>query len=116
MVAPIPADALWNAVRDSMQHGSMSFTAKEEDAPRRLVADRLDDNLQPAGSWAWSLQPEGTGTRITVTQHGSVGNPILRFLGAFTGHKRHVDRHLRELAERVGAPNVSINDATTSGN
>ena len=108
MVLPDAPDVVFAAVHDSIQHGSMSFSVTEEHAPRRLVADRLDDNLQPDGTWTWSLEPEGAGTRITISQRASVGNPIVRFLGAFTGYKRHVDRYLRELAERVGSPRASI--------
>lgn len=108
MVVPVALDEAWNAVRDSVQGGSMSFAVREEQAPRRLVADRLDDNLQPAGAWSWLLEPEGAGTRITLTQRGSIGNPIARFLGAYLGHTRQMDLWLRELASRFPALSATI--------
>jgi hypothetical protein len=112
MVAPAAPEAAWAAIRDIMEHGSTSFNVSAEDAPRRLVAIRLDDNLEAAGTWTWLLEPEGAGTRITLTQQGSVENPIARFIAIYAGYTRYIDRHLHELAAQLGAVSITIHDAT----
>ena len=112
MVAPAAPEAVWAAIRDIMEHGATSFTVRTEDASRELVADRLDDNLEGAGTWTWLLQPEGAGTRVTLTQQGSVENPIARFVAIYAGYTRYVDRHLRELAAQLGAHDVAIDNAS----
>ena len=114
MVVPVTPDALWSAVRDSVQRGSMSFTVRTEDAPRLMVADRLDDNMQPAGTWTWSMEADGSTTRITITQRGSVENPISRFISTYAGHARPIDRYLRELAGQLGVHDTAIADATAT--
>ena len=114
MVVPASIDAVWPVVRDSVQQGSVAFAVKTENAPRALVADRLDDNMQPADSWTWAMQPDGDGTRITITQRGSVENPVVRFIATYAGHTRHLDRYLRELAKQLGAQNATIGDATVN--
>lgn len=114
IITPVPVDEAWKAVRDSAEHGTISFAVKEEGAPSRLVADRLDDSQQPDGTWTWVLQPEGSGTRVTVTQRARIGNPIARFLATYVGHTRQVDGYLHTLGSQLGALPQSIAAATPS--
>lgn len=114
MVAPVAPDAVWTAVRDSIEHGSTSFRVQTEDAPIRLVAERLDDNLQPAGTWTWELQQEGAGTKIAITQRASVENPVARFIAIYAGYTRQLDRYLLDLAGQLGAGSPTIANAAPS--
>ena len=114
MVAPVAHDALWTAVRDSIEHGSTSFTVRNEERPFHLVADRLDDNLQPNGTWTWHLQPEGAGTRLTMTERASVENPVARFIAIYAGYTQQLDRYLHEVAGQLGLQELAIKDAPVS--
>jgi hypothetical protein len=50
---------------------------------------------------------------VTITERGSVLNPIYRFIGAhFIGYTRSLDRYLASLAAHHGAPDSAIADAT----
>ena len=99
--------------RETTTRGSITFGLTAEDAPRRMVARILDDDLPFTGEWSWQLVPDGDGTRVTITERGSVGNPIFRFIAAhLMGHTKSIDRYLRGLAERHGAPHIVIDDGT----
>lgn len=94
-------DALrWTEVS---QRGSVSYVADVNDAPSRFTARITDDDLGYSGEWRYTLTPSGTGTRLVIAEHGSVGNPIFRFFGAhFIGFTRGIDAYLRNLALHLG--------------
>ncbi len=97
--------------RETNSRGSITFGVTTEDAPRRLVARILDDDLPYTGEWCWQLEPIGNGTRVTITERGSVSNPVFRFISAHVlGHTTSIDRYLRGLAERHSTHNVIIGD------
>ena len=112
-VMPAAPDTVWKAIRELLTDGSLSFTVTTEEAPHRLVADALDDNLQVAGNWTWTLAPEHDGTRVTITSRGSVGNPVVRFIRTFVGHTRSMDKHLRELGISLDVHSLTIDDLKT---
>ena len=112
-VVPAAPDAVWSTIRDASRHPELAFDVEDEDAPRRLVAALLSDDGPSADTWTWTLQPEGDGTRVIITQRRSIGNPVFRFIGThFIGHTKTLDRYLRGLAELHGARAITIDDAT----
>ena len=42
-----------------------------------------DPELPFGGTWTYELKPEGTGTRLVITERGEVYNPIFRFMSRF---------------------------------
>lgn len=79
----------------------ITYEVAENALPRRLVARIADRNLPFGGTWTWELTAEGTGTRVTVTEHGEVYNPLFRFMSRFVfGHTATIDRVLASLANR----------------
>ena len=98
--------------RETTSRGSMTFGITVDEPPRRMSARILDDDLPFTGEWCWSIEPSGDGTRVTLTEQGSVPNPVFRFIGAhFLGHTRSIDRYLKGLAARHGVPHPEIQDA-----
>jgi hypothetical protein len=98
--------------RETSTRGSVTFGVTQDDPPHRLVAQILDDDLPFTGAWTWEVTADGDGCRITITERGSVGNPVFRFVAAhFLGHTRSLDAYLRALARRHGVPNIVIDDA-----
>lgn len=101
--------------RENSTRGSVAFGVTIEEPPHRLAARILDEDLPFAGEWTWDVIEQDAGARITITERGSVGNPIFRFFGAhFIGHTRSIDAYLNALAEHYGTRAVFIDDATPS--
>jgi uncharacterized protein YndB with AHSA1/START domain len=62
-----------------------------------------DAGLPFGGTWTYELQADGPGTRLLITEHGDVYNPIFRFMSRFVfGHTASIDAFLAALARRVG--------------
>ena len=74
----------------------------EEAVPPTRFVTRIADPDQPfGGTWAFTLAPEGAGTRVTIEERGEVYNPIFRFMSRFVfGHTATMDAFLRSLANR----------------
>ncbi len=143
IVLSAPADAVWATIRDFSRYGdwrhelegaevidteqsqprwrenstrgSVAFGVTIDEPPRRLAARILDEDLPFTGEWTWDVAEHGAGTRITITERGSVGNPIFRFVGAhFIGYTKSMDAYLKALADHHGARAVIIDDAIPS--
>jgi hypothetical protein len=55
------------------------------------------------GTWTHELTPDGSGTRLTITERGWVGNPIFRFVSRFVmGQTATIDSYLHALGKRFG--------------
>jgi hypothetical protein len=74
------------------------------DRPGRLITRIADDKLPFGGRWIITVAPEGTGSRVTVTEDGVVKNPLFRFLSrtvfSLTATQ---EQWLRSLGRHVGA-------------
>lgn len=91
---------------------TIRYGVADEQAPHRFVARILDDDLPFTGEWTWMLETSDGGTRVTLTEHGEVGNPLFRFIGAhLVGYTRTIDAVLNALAIRVGDAAAPIHDA-----
>ena len=81
----------------------VTYRVVESQPPRRLVARIADDNLPYGGQWTYDLAPEGSGTHLTITEHGEVYNPIFRFVSRFfLGYTGTMDGVLRALGTKHG--------------
>jgi uncharacterized protein YndB with AHSA1/START domain len=73
----------------------------ESDPPRRLVK-----NILPGGpfygSWMWELTPEGEQTRLTITEQGTVPNPLFRAMMIFHDNTKSSRDYADALARRLG--------------
>jgi uncharacterized protein YndB with AHSA1/START domain len=138
---PAPADSVWKAITDVAAYPAWRSDVKdvemvaspsgrtawregagddvipmevvESEQPTRLVVRIASDSLPFGGAWTYRLSPEGTGTRITITEAGAVYNPIFRFVSRYiTGHTKTMDDYLRALGRKFGAE-VEPVDAVT---
>jgi uncharacterized protein YndB with AHSA1/START domain len=81
----------------------VTYRLVESQPPRRLVARIADDNLPYGGRWTYDLVPEGPGTRLTITEHGEVYNPVFRFVSRFfLGYTGTMEGVLRSLGTKHG--------------
>ena len=109
----IDADQPQPRWRETSTRGSVAFGVTGETPSERLVAKILDDDLPFSGEWTWSLRDDAGGTEVSITERGTVRNPVFRFIGAhLIGYTSSIDRYLKALAERHGEPGLAISDAT----
>jgi hypothetical protein len=84
--------------REQSGGDTITYETVERSAPRRFVTRIADENLPFGGTWTWELQPEGAGTRVTITERGEVYNPIFRFMSRFViSHTATMEKVLRQL-------------------
>jgi uncharacterized protein YndB with AHSA1/START domain len=95
-----------NGQRRWREHGKndvITYRTETADPPRRLVTRISDETLPFGGTWTYELVPAGTGTRLTITEHGEVYNPIFRFVSRFLlGYTGTMTDVLKSLGTRHG--------------
>ena len=90
-----PAPLTW---RERSGGDLITYEVVESRPHERLVVRIADADLPFGGTWTYELHPEGTGTRVTITEHGQVYNPIFRFMSRFVfGHTATMDKVLRAV-------------------
>ena len=89
--------------RELGNHDVVAYRVVESVPPRRLVTRIADQNLPYGGSWTYDLAPDGSGTRLTITENGEVYNPIFRFVARFfMGYTSTMESVLRALGTKHG--------------
>ena len=84
--------------RERSAGDTITYEATERRAPTRFVARIADRDLPFGGTWTWELQPAAAGTRVTITEHGEVYNPVFRFMSRFVfSHTATMEKVLRQL-------------------
>ena len=80
-----------------------------------LTLQVTDDDTKVQWQWHWEVDASavdvtahGARCRVTLTERGRVGNPVLRFVAALRGHGSHAERTLRALAEHCDAFDVAV--------
>jgi uncharacterized protein YndB with AHSA1/START domain len=103
-VEMLPADSGHVAWREQGKNGAISYVIEQAEPPRRLVTRITDKSLPFGGAWEYVVTPEGTGSRVRITEHGEVYNPVFRFVSRFImGHTATVSAYLKALGARFGA-------------
>jgi uncharacterized protein YndB with AHSA1/START domain len=88
--------------REQGRDGAITFELQEAVAPRRLVTRIADPSLPFGGTWTFVLTSNDRGTRLTITEHGEVYNPLFRFMARFVfGHTATLERFLGDLGRYV---------------
>ncbi|NUQ11176.1 MAG: SRPBCC family protein [Gemmatimonadaceae bacterium] len=83
--------------------GSLTMEVVLSVPPSRLVTRIVGEGLPFGGAWAYDLQPQGNATRVTITEHGEVYNPVFRFVSRYLmGHASTLETYLTNLGKRFG--------------
>ena len=78
--------------------GTLPFRFAARAAPRRLQTVVDSTTLPFSGTWTFELQPAGGGTRVRVTERGTISSPPLRALAPlFSPPDRTLRRYLTDL-------------------
>jgi uncharacterized protein YndB with AHSA1/START domain len=105
-----PATGRQRYVEDS-NSGKMTMEVEQVTPPTRFVTRIVDEGLPFGGAWAHALESQGNATRVTITEHGEVYNPIFRFVSKYImGHTSTIDSYLTSLGHRFGTE-VTLSDA-----
>jgi hypothetical protein len=89
--------------REHGKHDAVTYRVVEADPPRRLVSRIADEGLPYGGTWTYELTPDGSGTRLTITERGEIYNPIFRFVARFVlGYTSTMEDVLRTLGTKHG--------------
>jgi len=100
--------------REHGKDGVIPYRVTESVARSRLVTRIADPRLPFGGTWTYELAPDGTGTRLTITERGEVYNPIFRFVSRFfLGYTGTMDAFLRALGTKHGE-SITPEPATVS--
>jgi uncharacterized protein YndB with AHSA1/START domain len=98
-------------VTEESSTGTMTMEVEELVPPTRFVMRIASEDLPYGGAWAYTIEPEGDATRVTITEHGEVYNPIFRFIAKYViGHNGTMDAYLTDLGRKFGTE-VSPGDA-----
>ena len=85
------------------RHGAMPWVIEVDEPPRRRVTRIVDDGLAFGGAWTWTIDADGAGSRVTLTEDGFIRNPVFRTLAHFAfGYHGTIESFLRALAKRLG--------------
>jgi hypothetical protein len=68
------------------------------------MATRITDtDLGYSGKWTYVFTPEGSNTRVSITEDGVVSNVIFRFLSRYAfGYTATLDAYLKSLGKHFG--------------
>lgn len=60
------------------------------------------------GSWTWELAAEGEATRLTITERGTVDNPLFRAMMIFNDNQKTMRQYGAALGRRLAAQVVEV--------
>lgn len=85
------------------EQGPVPYEVTEQERPHRLVLMTSDPELPFSGSWTFELEPEGGGTRLTITERGTIDNPLFRFMArTFMDPAATANTYLVDLGAHLG--------------
>ena len=100
VLAPVDGRQSW---REKGPNGAITYAMMSVEPPSRLVTRITDRDLPFGGEWEYLIAPEGSGSRLTITERGEVYNPVFRFVSRFVmGHTATIDGYLRAISTRLG--------------
>jgi uncharacterized protein YndB with AHSA1/START domain len=103
-VEMLPADSGHVAWREHGKNDAITFAIEQAEVPRRLVTRIAEKGLPFGGSWEYLVTGDGSGSRVQITEHGEVYNPVFRFVSRFImGHSATASAYLKALGARFGA-------------
>jgi uncharacterized protein YndB with AHSA1/START domain len=92
--------------------GPVTYEVTEQERPSKLVLMTADPELPFSGSWTFELEPAPGGTRLTLTERGTIDNPLFRLVARVlmdpaataTTYLADLGRHLGEVVTPQAPP------------
>ena len=92
--------------REVAGFGPVTFIVDESVPSQRYVVRILDETLPYGGRWIFELEPrgpDGSHTRLTITEEGEVKSFLFRALSRFFSPTKTIGDYLKNLGRRLGA-------------
>ena len=93
-----PVTRVWEAVSDPrIGFGAHRFE-QATPVPGRVLIRRIVGEADLQGTWTYELEPDGSGTRLTITEDAEIRSALFRFVSRFAlGRGRSLDAYLETL-------------------
>jgi uncharacterized protein YndB with AHSA1/START domain len=106
----LPPTATGPSWREHSRNGAITMVVDLAEPPRKMIGRIADEGLPFGGKWIFEIDPDGdAASRVTITEAGSVYNPIFRFVSRFImGHTSSIDAYLRALGRHFGSEPTPI--------
>ena len=89
--------------RETGRFGSITFERESHEPPNRLVHRIVDTGEGFGGTWTFDVSPDQSATLLTITENGSVYNPVFRFMSRFVfGHYGTLEQYAHALSAHLG--------------
>ena len=89
--------------QETADWGVLTFQHDEVVPGRRIVSRIVDEGQGFGGTWRWDIEPEGSGSRVTITEHGVIDNPLYRFMSRYMmGYYSSLETYAEDLGRRLG--------------
>lgn len=89
--------------RETADWGVLTFQHEEVVPGRRVVSRIVDEGQGFGGTWSWDIEPAGSGSRVTITEHGVIDNPLYRFMSRYMmGYYSSLETYAEDLGRRLG--------------
>jgi uncharacterized protein YndB with AHSA1/START domain len=100
----LPATPSGPSWREHSGNTALTMVVDSAKPPRRLVTHVADTGLPFGGRWIFEIAPDSAGgSFVTITEQGSVYNPVFRFVSRFImGHTATINAYLRALGAHFG--------------
>ena len=96
-------EEIWPVIMQATASSGVPVDVIQSDPPRRQVTRVKDTEKMFGGTWTITVTPTVTGSTLTITEDGWVGNPIFRFVSRYVmGHHATMDGMLKEVAKKFG--------------
>ncbi len=87
---------------ESGPEGETEFRVLERRRPLKVVAEIAGSDVR-GGVWTYEISVDGTGSRLTITDSGSIHEPITRVkIHYLIGHAAPLDHYLVDLGHHLG--------------
>jgi len=84
--------------REDGSNGKVEFELTSSDPPNRQVVTIVCKDLPFGGRWEYDVTRDANGSRLTLSEHGDVYNPIFRFMARFVfGYSKTMEDYLAAL-------------------
>ena len=111
VVVTIDSASGYQRIIENAKTGKTTMEVEQIVAPTRFVTRIVDEGLPYGGAWAHALEAQGNSTKVTITEHGEVYNPVFRFIAKYImGHTATMDAYLTDLGRKFGTQ-VALTDA-----
>ena len=89
--------------RETGTNGTVNYELVEDVPEQKIVVRILDKDLGYSGKWTYNFAPEGSGSRISITEDGEIPNVIFRFASKYVfGQTATIDSYLTALGRHFG--------------